>query len=155
MSEEEDVYKINISAGKGSPDKYKGMTRTIRLEEDKFTLVGKKIGESFNGSIIGLSGFTLKITGGSNDAGIPMRFDIDGPVKKKVLLKKGPCYNPTKIKKKSRTRSRARNPNGTRKRKVVVGNEITYDTVQVNCVIEKFGKDDSLFAMVADVGGDN
>ena len=147
MSEEEDVYKINISAGKGSPEEYIGKTKVIRLEEDKFTLVGKKIGETFNGSIIGLSGFTLRITGGSNDAGIPMRFDIEGPVKKKILLSKGPCYNLSRREKRSRSRSRARNPDGTRRRKVVCGNEITYDTVQVNCVIEKFGKDDSLFAV--------
>lgn len=89
------------------------------LEEDKaITLVGKKIGDEINGDIFGLSGYSLKITGGSDKDGFPMHPAIQGQVKKKVLLVEPPGFHP-KIK-------------GQRKRKTVRGNTISQDIVQVN-----------------------
>ncbi|MHA1675254.1 MAG: S6e family ribosomal protein [Promethearchaeota archaeon] len=126
---EEATYKINISAaGKEAPEEFRGQTKVIVLEPAKFTpLVGKLIGETFNGGIIGLPGYKLKVTGGSDAGGIPMRKDVHGPIKRRVLLSKGPCYVPKK--------------RGEKRRKIVRGNEITDDMSQINTVVVKYGKE--------------
>ncbi len=127
MSEEEGKYKINISASKDAPDEFRGQTKVITLDANKFPLVGKKIGETFNGALIELPGYELKITGGSDRAGIPMRHDVHGPMKRRILLRKGPCYNPIK--------------KGDKRRKIVRGSEITDEISQVNTIVMKFGKE--------------
>ncbi len=124
---DEGQYKINVSAGKDAPKEFRGQTKVITLEDNKFNLVGKMIGETFNGALIGLPGYELKVTGGSDQGGIPIRKDVHGPVKKRVLLSKGPCYKPTK--------------KGEKRRKIVRGNEITDDMTQVNTVVVKYGKE--------------
>lgn len=122
MSEEQ-VYKINVSGGKEGVGK--GLTKVVQLQKID-PLIGKKIGETVKGGLIGLPGYELKITGGSDSSGIPIRFDVHGPVKKKVLLAAGPGYKPKK--------------KGGKKRKVVRGNEITDDMKQINMVVVKYGK---------------
>jgi small subunit ribosomal protein S6e len=124
-SEEFTGIKINIAGGKEGAGK--GLTKALVLEPTKFNIVGKKVGETFNGALIGLPGYELKITGGSDGAGIPIRKDVHGIVKKHVLLSKAPCFHPTR--------------EGMKKRKTVRGNELTDDMVQVNCVVVKYGKE--------------
>lgn len=84
-------------------------------------LVGLRYGEEFDGSLVDLPGFRLKITGGSDSSGFPMRPDLPGPAKKKVLLSEGPGFNPRE--------------RGERRRKMVRGNVITEDFVQINTKI--------------------
>ncbi len=120
---EESLYKINISGGKTKEGK--GLTKVVQLQKID-PLVGKVIGEIVNGGLVGLPGYELKITGGSDFAGIPMRPHVHGPVKKKLLLKKGPGYKPLK--------------KGERRRKVIRGSEITDDMKQINMVVIKAGK---------------
>jgi small subunit ribosomal protein S6e len=120
---DESLYKLNVSGGKKGAGK--GATKVIQLQKID-SLVGKKIGEEVDGGLIGFPGYILKITGGSDSSGIPMRFDVHGPVKKRILLMKGPCY---KVK-------RA----GNKRRKVVRGNEITDDMKQINMVVVKYGR---------------
>ena len=43
---------------------------------DRF--IGKELGEEVDGSAVGLDGYTLELTGGSDDAGRPMREDVSG-----------------------------------------------------------------------------
>ncbi len=93
------------------------------LEDNSFT--NKKVGDSINGSDIGLAGFELKITGGSDKSGCPIRFDMPGFGKKKALLNSGPCIK-NKIK-------------GLRIRKTVVGNVINSDIVQLNTIVTGYG----------------
>jgi small subunit ribosomal protein S6e len=124
---DEGQYKVNVSTGKDSPDEIRGQTKVITLDEGKFPLIGKIVGETFNGALIGLPGYELKITGGSDRGGIPIRKDVHGPRKKRVLLSKGPCYKPKK--------------KGEKRRKIVRGNEITDDMTQVNTVVVKYGKE--------------
>ena len=81
----------------------------------------RKVGEQVNGSELELDGYELKITGGSDKSGCPIRYDVNGFGKKKALLTKGPC-----IKNKIR---------GLKIRKTVVGNLINQDIVQVNLKI--------------------
>ena len=84
-------------------------------------LVGLKIGDIIDGSLIGLKGVRLKITGGSDRSGFPMLSSIPGGVKKRVLLSRPPGFHPTTP--------------GERRRKTVRGNTITEDIVQINTVI--------------------
>jgi|ADurb_Gel_01_Slu_FD_contig_21_2148823_length_460_multi_3_in_0_out_0_1 small subunit ribosomal protein S6e len=127
MSSEKKGIKINISGGKEGAGK--GKTKALVLEPKEFKLVGMKIGQEFKGEIVGLPGYMFKITGGSDSAGTPMRFDVHGPVKKRVLLSGGPCYHPKKKHK------------GTRRRRLVRGNEVTDDMTQVNVIVTKYGKE--------------
>ena len=120
---DESLYKLNVSGGKQGAGK--GLTKVVQLQKID-SLVGKKIGDEFEGGLIGFPGYTLRITGGSDTSGIPMRFDVHGPVKKRILLMRGPCY---KVK-------RA----GTKRRMVVRGNEITDDMKQINMVVIKYGR---------------
>ncbi|TFG17376.1 MAG: 30S ribosomal protein S6e [Promethearchaeota archaeon] len=120
---EESLYKINISGGKTKEGK--GLTKVVQLQKID-PLVGKVIGEIVNGGLVGLPGYELKITGGSDFAGIPMRPHVHGPVKKKLLLRKGPGYKPLK--------------KGEKRRKVIRGSEITDDMKQINMVVIKAGK---------------
>lgn len=83
--------------------------------------LGLKIGDRIDASFIGLKGKVLEIRGGSDLAGFPMRPDIPGPVKKYVLLSSGPGFRPRE--------------DGERRRKLVRGNTISEDIVQINTVV--------------------
>ncbi|MDG6913862.1 MAG: 30S ribosomal protein S6e [Nitrososphaerota archaeon] len=80
-------------------------------------LIGRKIGDVLDGATIGLTG-SIKITGGSDKAGFPLRADTLGGGKNYVLLTRGVGY---------RT-----NEDGIKKRKLVRGGTITEETFQVN-----------------------
>lgn len=90
-------------------------------------LVGKRIGESVEGTIAGLSGLTLQVTGGSDKDGFPMRADVHGGVKARVMLSGGVGFNPKE--------------GGERRRKLVRGNVITEDIVQVNLKVAQEQKE--------------
>ncbi len=92
--------------------------KSWQIEKDVPSLLGMKVSDKFDGSIIGLSGFTLQITGGSDKDGFPMRPDLPSVVRKKVLLSKGPGFRST--------------VKGLRKRKYVRGNTISDSIMQVN-----------------------
>ena len=100
--------------------------KSYQLEVETSALIGKKIGDIIDGSILGLDGYKLMITGGSDKCGFPMRPDIPGTGVKKVLLSKGPGYRPKE--------------KGVRKRKSVRGNTISEDIVQVNTKIVEYGE---------------
>ncbi|MFQ6051905.1 MAG: 30S ribosomal protein S6e [Candidatus Hydrothermarchaeota archaeon] len=89
-------------------------------------LLGTKIGDTIDGSIIGLKGYKLKITGGSDKDGFPMRRDIPGTGRKRILISKGPGYNPKE--------------KGIRRRKTVRGNTISDAIVQINAKVVEHGK---------------
>jgi small subunit ribosomal protein S6e len=106
----------------------------IEVDQDKSTgIVGKTIGEKFNGDVLGLSGYELQITGGTDKDGFPMHPQVHGPGRKKIILSNPPGFHPG-IK-------------GQRKRKMVRGNAISTDIIQINCKITKAGTTslDSLF----------
>jgi len=98
----------------------------VEVDHDKAVgLVGKTIGQKFNGDILGLSGYELQITGGTDKDGFPMHVQVHGPGRKKLVLAHPPGFHP-KIK-------------GQRKRKMVRGNTISPDIRQINCKIVKTG----------------
>ena len=64
--------------------------------------LGKKIGDSVDGIFVGdgevtLGGFKLEITGGSDLTGTPMRADLDGGGRKKILVSPSTGFKGHKI----------------------------------------------------------
>jgi small subunit ribosomal protein S6e len=96
--------------------------------------IGLAIGDTFDGNLIGkevedkkvsLDGFTLKITGGSDKNGFPMKKDIDGPRRIRSLVSGGVGYKPK--------------ADGVKRRKTFRGNTISDDIVQINTIVSESG----------------
>ena len=105
-------FKLIISDRKG---------RTIAQELKDRTaqpLLGTKVGSIIDSSIVGIAGDKLKITGGSDRSGTPMRPDVHGGVKKYVLLSTG-----------------VGNRSEARVRKLVRGNMVTEEIYQLNTML--------------------
>src|SRR3970040_1495400 len=52
-------------------------------------LVGKRLGDDVDGLNVGLPDYKLQITGGSDKDGFPMRRDLPGPRRKRIMLSGG------------------------------------------------------------------
>jgi small subunit ribosomal protein S6e len=105
-------FKLTISDIKG-----KSVSKELK-DSDANPLLGLQLGNETDASIVGLSG-KLKLTGGSDKSGVPMRNDIHGSARKKVLLSKGVGLQDAEI--------------GQRKRKLMRGNTVSEEIYQVNC----------------------
>ena len=114
-------HKINIGDSK-SKKTYNKVT------EDISGLFDKKIGDIVNGESIELNGYELEITGGSDASGFPMRKDVDGTARKRILIVGGVGMKNQKRK-------------GLRLRKMVAGNTIYEKTSQINMKVIKWGKE--------------
>jgi len=88
-------------------------------------LIGKAIGDTIEGQLIGLLDYKLYVSGGSDKDGVAMRHDLPGAGRKRLLLSSGVGYHP-----KSR---------GVRKRKSIRGCEISAKTGQVNLKVIEAG----------------
>lgn len=102
----------------------KELSYQLEVDDGK-QLNGLKIGEEFDGQIVGLDGYTLKITGGSDKNGFAMKKDVDGPRRIKSLLTGGVGYKPK--------------GDGVKRRKTVRGNTIAEDIVQINTIVSQAG----------------
>ncbi len=89
-------------------------------------LIGKNIGDTVSGDMVGLAGYTLKLTGGTDKDGFAMRADIPGPSRRKILVAGGVGYKPR--------------AEGVKKRKSMRGREISSDIAQINAVIVEYGQ---------------
>jgi len=87
--------------------------------------LGKKIGESIGGELLGLTGYTLRITGGTDKSGFPLRPDVPGPRQIRVFVGDGFGFEAPR--------------KGMRKRRTFRGNQVSEDTVQINTVVEQRG----------------
>ena len=105
-------FKLTISDIKG-----KSISKELK-DSDTNALLGLHLGNETDASIVGLSG-KLKLTGGSDKSGVPMRNDVHGSARKKVLLSKGVGLQDAET--------------GQRKRKLMRGNTISEEIYQVNC----------------------
>ena len=120
MSSDKRVHKLNIS-------NEKGLSKLIEIDEKKFRFEGMQIGDTIKGGLIGFPNYDFEITGGSDASGFPMRKDVHGPVKKRILVsKRGIGYKPRR--------------KGEKRRKTVRGNEITFDMTLINLKILKYGE---------------
>lgn len=86
--------------------------------QDANRFVGREIGDEVDGGAVGLDGFTLEITGGSDEAGRPLRSDVKGAGLTDVLLTGGTGFKPSR--------------DGERKRVSVRGREISDVVAQLN-----------------------
>jgi small subunit ribosomal protein S6e len=86
-------------------------------------LIGRELGEEVDGSLFGMAGKKLKITGGSDKDGIPLLGNVHGGAKKYVLLASGVGFKS--------------GGKGERRRKLVRGRMITDETYQLNMVISE------------------
>ena len=110
------AFKVVVSQG----------AETHQMEvDDAKGLNGLVIGDEFDGGIVGLDGFILKITGGSDKNGFTMKKDVSGTRRIKSLLTGGIGYHPK--------------ADGVKKRKTVRGNTIAEDIVQINTVVTQAG----------------
>ena len=112
-------FKVIVS------DPADGTSQSVELEEAQAVpLIGRKLGEEIDGTALKLSGYKLKITGGSDKDGFPMRPNIHGGIRIGAILSEGVGFHSTR--------------KGERKRKTLRGNVITDSIVQINMkVLEK------------------
>jgi len=102
------AYNVSVSGGSAS------------------AFLGKRIGDEVDGGPVGLGGYRMRITGGSDRNGNPMRGDLPGMARKRLLLSGGVGFHPRL--------------EGERRRKMTRGNEITPDLVQINACVTAFGE---------------
>ena len=114
-------FKLNIADPKTGK-----CYKTEAKDAQASPFMGMNIGEKIDGSKIGLDGYELEITGGSDYCGFPMRRDVMGVARKKILSTKGIGIQDIDT--------------GDRKRKTVAGNTVFDKTSQVNLKVVKHGK---------------
>jgi len=105
-------FKLTISDIKG-----KSISKELK-DSDANPLLGLQLGNETDAAIVGLDG-KLKLTGGSDKSGVPMRNDIHGAARKYVLLSKGVGLQAAEI--------------GQRVRKLMRGNIVSEEIYQINC----------------------
>jgi small subunit ribosomal protein S6e len=105
-----------------------GTTHQVDVDgQDANRFIGRDLGEEVDGSAVGLDGYTLELTGGSDNAGRPMRDDVKGVALKSILLAGGTGYKPQR--------------DGERRRVTVRGREVSDDTRQINAKVVEAGSD--------------
>ncbi|OGD48463.1 hypothetical protein A3K69_05460 [Candidatus Bathyarchaeota archaeon RBG_16_57_9] len=99
-----------------------GTSQRVEIDEARLRpLVGTRIGQTVDGSFAGMQGYKLKFTGGTDKDGIPMRPDVHGSAKSRVVLSGGVGYAPKN--------------QGEQKRKTVRGNVVSQETTFLNFVV--------------------
>jgi len=106
---------LNISDKKG-----KTITKEVK-EKEAGPFLGLQVGTEIDAALIGETG-KLKISGGSDKSGVPLRGDIHGGARKYILLSKGVGLRDAE--------------KGQRIRKLVRGNTITEEVYQINCLYD-------------------
>jgi small subunit ribosomal protein S6e len=112
-------FKVIVS------DPETGTSKIVEVEEARAApFIGRKIGETVDGAVVDLPAHKLRITGGSDKDGVPMRANVHGGVRRNVVLSGGVGFNP--------------HNKGERRRKTVRGNVITDEIAQINTkIVEK------------------
>ncbi len=114
----------------------KGKTYQIeKSQEECRFLIGKEIGFRFAGDAIGLPGYELEVTGGTDRDGFPMRKDLPGTGRKRLLIDRKSGFHERK-----RVKKKMKKIRGLRIRKTFRGNTISADIVQINCKVVREGE---------------
>ena len=114
-------FKVNI----GDPKSGTTVQKVVSGDHAQ-ALLKKKIGEKISGDAIGFPGYEFEITGGSDYCGFPMRRDVRGSARKKVLIVSGVGIR--------------KNVRGRKIRKTVAGNTVYSKTAQINLKVLKQGE---------------
>ena len=101
-------YNVNVSGGQAG------------------AIIGKRIGDELDAGPLGLPGYRMEITGGSDRDGTPARRNLPIAGRKRLLLSGGAGFRPVR--------------EGQRRRKSIRGNEFTADFVQINARITAYGE---------------
>ncbi len=110
-------------------DPESGHTYQVTVDgQDANRFSGRELGDEVDGGAVGLDGYTLELTGGSDDAGRPMRADVRGSELTSLLTDGGVGFEPGR--------------DGERKRITVRGREVGDATSQINAKIVARGDDD-------------
>jgi small subunit ribosomal protein S6e len=103
-----------------------GKSYQAELAKDKEAMIiGRKMGESLDGNLIGAAGYVLELSGGSDSSGIPMKKDVAGSAKKFSLMSDGTGFRAA--------------DKGARRRKYVRGNTYSAEIMQVNMKVKQAG----------------
>ena len=94
-------------------------------------LLTKDVGDKVAGDTLGFTGYEFEITGGSDNAGFPLRKGIRGIGRKKIFTYRGVGFS-------GRNRW-GKTQKGLRVKKTVSGSRVTPQTTQVNLKILKEG----------------
>ncbi len=106
-----------------------GKAYQTEVPADKTTsLYGLKIGQELEGGAVGVPGYKLIVTGGSDKEGFPMRRDSPGGARKALLLASGTGIRPRK--------KRA----GEVRRVGIRGNTVSESTQQLNTKVAGAGE---------------
>ena len=89
--------------------------------------IGLKIGDKVKGEAIDLQGYEFEISGGSDYCGFPMRKDVQGLGRKKIMAVSGVGFH--------------KKEKGIKQRKTVCGNTIHAKMAQINLKVTQEGKD--------------
>jgi small subunit ribosomal protein S6e len=111
-------YKLVIS------EREKSLARTVG-DPQAAGFLGKRIGETIGGELIGATGYTFRITGGTDKSGFPLRPDVPGARQVRLFVGDGFGFH-------------APRP-GMRRRRTFRGNTVSEDTVQINLIVEQKG----------------
>ena len=106
---------MNISDKKGHT-----VTKEVK-EKEAGPFLGLQVGSELDAALVGEVG-KIKITGGSDKSGVPLREDIHGGARKYILLSKGVGLRDAE--------------KGQRVRKLVRGNTITEEVYQISCLFD-------------------
>ena len=94
-------------------------------------LLTKDLGETVSGSAVGLDGYEFEITGGSDNAGFPMRSGLLGTGRKRIFAYGGVGFSGRDRWKKTQK--------GLRMKVAVAGQKIGPSTTQINLKVLKEG----------------
>ena len=112
------AFKLVISEGAKSHQVEVDAAQSKKLN-------GLTIGDEIDASLVGLDGYKLKITGGSDKNGFPMKKDVSGQRKIRSLLSGGLGFEPRR--------------DGQRRRKTIRGNTVSDNIVQINTIVTEKG----------------
>ncbi|MCX6695827.1 MAG: 30S ribosomal protein S6e [Candidatus Altiarchaeota archaeon] len=112
-------YKVVVSDAKS------GKSYQLTVKEDDFRKIkGVKLGDTVEGTIFGLAGYKLQITGGTDKAGFAMKKGVHGTKAARVLMDAGVGYSPKEP---------------VRVRKRVRGETVDLDVSQLNTKVVEYG----------------
>jgi small subunit ribosomal protein S6e len=130
IEESQDVPEGEVHVGKHVAEKlggeevealaYRTKAFQIAVDQGKLNIMGYKIGDTFD-LVVRNVPLKLKITGGSDNTGFSMRPDVQGAAKRKLLLSSPPGFVPRE--------------DGEKRRKIVRGNVVSTELVQINCIV--------------------
>ncbi len=111
-------FKLVIS------DREKSIARTVG-DPQSAGFLGKRIGESVGGELLGAGGYTFRISGGTDKSGFPMRPNLPGARQTRLYVGDGFGFHAPR--------------RGMRRRRTFRGNTISEETVQINLVVDQKG----------------